>query len=158
MKALGPLSARYELLVDNLGRRVVEPLGMSVVGLPGAFTGSERLLYALATNLAGGNISLRYHPPKDESEQSVFGMSFEHVIAKGSGIASGELQIDSNTVPPVEDTTDWVIGPVSIRGRALYATLSGGKVGSDYQLIWTATDSDGNAWVRTALCLVAQTS
>jgi hypothetical protein len=64
----------------------------------------------------------------------------------------------TNTVPPVAADTDWVIGAVSVRGRAVYASLTGGVEGKDYQVRWSATDSDGNIWPRTALVLCAQTS
>jgi hypothetical protein len=36
--------------------------------------------------------------------------------------------------------------------------LTGGVSGTDYQIKWTATDSAGNVWPRTALVLCADTS
>jgi hypothetical protein len=45
-----------------------------------------------------------------------------------------------------------------VRGRALYAMLAGGVAGTDYQLKWTALDTAGRTWPRTALVLCADTS
>jgi hypothetical protein len=45
-----------------------------------------------------------------------------------------------------------------VRGRALYAMLAGGVAGTDYQLKFTAVDTAGNTWPRTALVLCADTS
>lgn len=103
-------------------------------------------------------LSRRYTPEKPPGEESVFGMSFEYVIPPGVGIVSGELDILTNTVEPEDATADWSQGPVTVRGRVVYANLSGGVDGTDYQLRWTANDTDGNVWVRTGLCLVANTS
>ena len=50
---------------------------------------------------------------------------------------------------------------VAVQGRLLYATVTAipvGPDGVDYGLIWTATDTDGNVWPRTALVLCAYTS
>jgi hypothetical protein len=85
-------------------------------------------------------------------------MDFSYVIPKGVGIASGALAIKHNKVPPTDATADWTLGQVQVRDRVLYATLAGGVDGSDYQLIWTATDTDGNIWPRTGLVLCAATS
>ena len=102
-------------------------------------------------------ISRRYNPEHPAGEQCNFGIDFSHVIPVGVGIASGTLSIWTNTVEPVE-STDWTIGDVTIRGRVLYAELTGGLDGTDYQLRLIATDTDGNVWPRTALVLCAQTS
>jgi hypothetical protein len=85
-------------------------------------------------------------------------MDFSFVIPPGVGISTGAVHLYTNTVPPVAADTDWVIGAVSVRGRAVYASLTGGVEGKDYQVRWSATDSDGNIWPRTALVLCAQTS
>jgi hypothetical protein len=103
-------------------------------------------------------LSRRYTPEKPTAETSIFGMSFESVIPPGVGIASGVLDIFSNVVPPVDLKDDWTMGPVLVQGRVLYATLSGGKTGTDYILQWTATDTNGNIWPRSGLVLVAETS
>ena len=103
-------------------------------------------------------ISRRYSPEKPPSESCVFGMDYSFVIPFGVGLASGTLEIFTNTVPPHEADDEWDVGDVCVRDRTLYATLCGGKHGIDYQLRWTATDTEGNIWPRTALCLCAETS
>lgn len=103
-------------------------------------------------------LSRRYTPEKPPSETAVFGMDFSAIIPPGVGILSGSLDILTNTVPPVEASTQWIKGPVTVRGRVLYANLGGGVNGTDYQLVWTAQDTQGNVWPRVGLCLVAQTS
>jgi hypothetical protein len=103
-------------------------------------------------------LSRRYTPEHPPGEQCNFGMDFSFVIPPGVGISSGGVHLYTNTVPPVAADTDWVIGAVSVRGRAVYASLTGGVEGKDYQVRWSATDSDGNIWPRTALVLCAQTS
>lgn len=103
-------------------------------------------------------LSRRYTPEKPPDESCLFGLDYSEVIPPGVGIASGTLSIMTNTVPPKDATADWTIGAVTVRGRVIYARLSGGKEGTDYQLRWVATDTDGNIWPRTALQLVAQTS
>ena len=55
-------------------------------------------------------------------------------------------------------STDFTIGPVMVQGRAIYASLSGGVLGPDYQLHWNAIDTLGNVWPRTGLLLCAYTS
>ena len=79
------------------------------------------------------------------------------MIPPGVGITSGQLEIWENVVPAVP-STDFVVGPVQVRGRAVYANLSGGAEGTDYQFRWNAIDTDGKSWWRTALLLCAQTS
>lgn len=76
----------------------------------------------------------------------------------GVGIEQGTLAIFTNTASPVPADGDWQIGEVYVRGRAIYANLSGGVPGVDYQLQWTALDTQGNVWPRTCLCLCAPTS
>jgi hypothetical protein len=103
-------------------------------------------------------LSRRYTPEHPPGEACAFGLDFSFVIPPGVGIASGSLSIWKNIVPPVEDTTDWTIGAIQVRGRAVYCQLSGGVEGNDYQLRFSATDTEGNVWNRTALILCAQTS
>jgi hypothetical protein len=110
-------------------------------------------------------LSRRYTPEKPPGEKCNFGMDYAMVIPPGVGIVSGTLTIETNNVVP-QYATDWLINgapaqpsaPVAVHGRALYAQLDGGTVGTDYVLHWVATDTDGNIWPRSALCLVAQTS
>jgi hypothetical protein len=103
-------------------------------------------------------LSRRYTPEHPPGEQCNFGLDYSFVIPPGVGISSGALAIFSNAVPPVAADADWTVGAVTVRGRAVYALLKGGIEGTDYQLRWTATDTQGNVWPRTTLILCAQTS
>ena len=103
-------------------------------------------------------LSRRYTPEHPPGEECNFGMDFSFIVPPGVGLESGSLAIWTNRVPPVDDSANWTIGAVSVRGRAVYALVSGGVEGTDYQFRWVATDTAGNIWPRTALCLCAQTS
>jgi hypothetical protein len=103
-------------------------------------------------------LSKRYHPEHPPGETCPFGMDFSAVIPPGVGISSGALTIWTNAQPPVAADGDWTKGAVTVLDRVLYATLSGGKDGTDYILRWTATDTAGNVWPRSGLVLCAQTS
>jgi hypothetical protein len=103
-------------------------------------------------------LSRRYTPEKDPGESSTFGMDFSTLIPPGVGISGGTLAIFTNTKPPIAADADWSKGTVTVYDRTLYAMLGGGKVGIDYLLTWTATDTNGNVWPRSALCLCAPTS
>jgi hypothetical protein len=156
MKPLRGLSARPELLVDHHGVRIAEPFSRSVIGLPGPWP-DARVVWATPTNIGGG-LSRRYVPAHPPGETATFAMSFDDVVAAGVGLTSGTLTIRTNVVPPVDVTASWTVGAVTVRGRALYATVKGGVAGTDYQFTWTANDTDGNIWPRTGLCLCATTS
>lgn len=103
-------------------------------------------------------LSRRYTPEHPPGETCMFGLDYSFVIPPGVGIALGTLSIYTNTATPVAADGDWTKGPVTVRGRAVYALLSGGIEGKDYQLRWSATDTAGNTFPRTTLCLCAQTS
>ena len=103
-------------------------------------------------------ISRRYTPEHPSGEQCNFGLDYSAVVPPGVGLASGALEIFTNTVAPQPADADWTVGPVVVRGRALYALLTGGLDGVDYQLRWVATDTNGNIWPRTVLVLCADTS
>jgi hypothetical protein len=103
-------------------------------------------------------LSRRYSPEFAPGEASIVGMDFSYVIPVGVGISAGTLAIYTNVAVPKPAVADFTLGPVTVRGRALYAAISGGIDGVDYQLRWSATDSQGNVWPRTALMLCAQTS
>jgi hypothetical protein len=103
-------------------------------------------------------LTRRYSPEWAPAEVGSIGMDFSAIIPPGVGIASGKLDIASNTVPPVASSDFTVAGAPQVIGRAVYATVSGGVGGKDYQFTWTATDTNGNAWPRTALLLCAPTS
>jgi hypothetical protein len=102
-------------------------------------------------------LSRRYTPEHPPGEHAIFGLDFSPIVPPGVGLASGTVGVWTNVYPFVV-STDWTIGTVSVWGRALYAPLTGGVEGTDYQIRWIATDTDGNQWPRTALCLCAQTS
>ena len=103
-------------------------------------------------------LSRRFSPEHPPGEDCAFGLDFSFVIPPGVGIQSGTLAILTNTAAPADASADWTIGPVLVRGRALYAMLSGGVAGTDYQLKFTAFDMAGNKWPRVALVLCADTS
>jgi hypothetical protein len=103
-------------------------------------------------------LSRRYSPEHPPGEACNFGLDYAFVIPPGTGISSGQLDIFTNTAPPVAADADWVKGPVTVQGRTVYCHLSGGINGTDYRLRWTATDTDGNPWPRTTLVLCADTS
>lgn len=103
-------------------------------------------------------LSRRYTPEHPPGENCSFGVDFSFVIPPGVGLVSGTLAILTNTAAPIDATADWTIGAVTVRGRALYAMLTGGVAGTDYKLVWTANDTQGNVWPRTCLVLCAETS
>jgi hypothetical protein len=102
-------------------------------------------------------LSRRYSPEWAPGEQASIGIDFSFVIPPGVGISSGALAIFTNSAAPVS-SSDFTIGPVTVQGRVIYASLSGGVAGTDYQLRWSAADTSGNVWPRTALLLCALTS
>jgi hypothetical protein len=103
-------------------------------------------------------LSRRYFPEHPPGEVSPFGMDFSAIIPVTVAIDYGVLDIFTNTQPPVEAKSDWVVSPVEVHGRVVYATLNGGKDGVDYILTWTAVDTQGNVWPRSGLILCAATS
>ena len=102
-------------------------------------------------------LSRRYTPEFGPGESCNIGLDYSRVIPPGIGISSGSLSIFTNTATP-QPSSDFTIGAVTIRGRTVYAGLSGGVEGRDYQLRWIAVDTVGNVWPRTCLMLCAQTS
>ena len=132
--------------LDDVGRR----------DLPVPALAGGRMVQALPPGFSG--LARRYssHPP---GESSVFAMDFSMVVQRGVTIVTGGVLVMLNTfvVAPVP-SPDWMVGAVGIDGRAVNARLTGGVEGTDYQVRWTVTDSDGNTFVRTALVLCAQTS
>jgi hypothetical protein len=103
-------------------------------------------------------LSRRYTPEFPPGESSVIGYDFSFVIPPGVGIERGVLTILTNSATPQPADADFTIGPIQVRGRAIYCTLTGGVLGADYQLHWTAFDTLGNEWPRTGLLLCAYTS
>lgn len=103
-------------------------------------------------------LSRRYSPEHPPGESCSFGLDYSAIVPVGVGLSSGTLNILTNTATPADASGDWTIGAVKVQGRALYANLSGGVAGTDYQLKWTALDTAGNTWPRTTLVLCADTS
>lgn len=95
-------------------------------------------------------------------------MDFSPIIPPGVGIASASLFIETNNQPPAIASGDFSsphadpavpnFFSCEVRGRAVYVFLRGGVSGRDYRLIWTAIDTEGNEYPRTALLLCGQTS
>ena len=104
------------------------------------------------------SLSRRYSPEFAPGESCNLGYDFSPVIPPGVGIVSGSLSIYSNTPVPQAADADFTVGAVNVLGRAIYARLSGGTAGKDYQLRWTATYSHGDTWPRVGLMLCAPTS
>lgn len=140
------------MIVDPAARGLLDPSTQTIVGRNKPNWG-ERLLWALPMDQSGMQRYLPHHPPTEVCD---FGLDFSFVVPYGVGLVSGSLAIFSNLAIPAP-SSDWTIGPVTTRGRSLYAQLSGGVSGGDYQLLWTAVDSAGNTWPRTALCLCSNT-
>lgn len=140
-------------MVDRAGRGVADPSG-ALIGM--SIQSRDRMAWALSLN-APQSVSVRYQPNHPPTESCNFWMDFSFLIPFGVGITAGSLAIFQHLAFPVA-STDWSQGPVIVQGRAIYATLSGGALGKDYELRWTATDTAGNLWPRTALVLCAETS
>jgi hypothetical protein len=169
MRSLRNLTPRPELLVDNYGVIVCDPLS-AVIGwsgpvdtqgnlVPVPFVGEVREIWASSLNIGGG-LTARFFPAHPPGESCVFGIGFDTVVPAGVGLAWGTLAITTNAVPPVDASADWTVAEagVVVRGRGIYARLTGGVAGTDYQLTFTAYDNEGNLWPRTGLCLCSQTS
>lgn len=148
-------SPRPELVVDERGRRVGAPDG-STIGIPGPLPG-RRVIWAFPTNAPGGGPSRRYSPPFPPNDFVTIGIDMSFVIPLGADVASATLSIFTNTASPAP-STDFTLGLITIEGRSVYATLTGGVSGQDYQLRWNVNDSLGNQWQRTGLLLCALTS
>jgi hypothetical protein len=103
-------------------------------------------------------ISRRYTPAFAPGEASLIGLDYSYVIPPGVGIAAGTLHFFQNLAVPVAADTDFNIGTVLVVGRTLVCDISGGVEGRDYQVVWTATDTDGFVWPRTVLMSCAPTS
>jgi hypothetical protein len=145
------MSPLPELLVDERGRPIGSPDGYAV-GFD-SFSESARVIWAFPTNAPGGGMSRRYSPPWPPGDEGVVGIALDFVLPAIGGLPiSAELTID-----PLGDFLI-LTNPLTIAGRSVYATISGGVSGRDYQLRWTVTDGDGNIYQRTGLLLCAPTS
>jgi len=104
------------------------------------------------------SLNNRYLPSHPQGQSCLYCLDFSNILPAGVGITTGNLVIELNTVPPASAGSDFIVGPVSVVGRRLYAQLTEGVSGRDYRLNWLALDSLGNAWPRTCLLLCAATS
>lgn len=106
-------------------------------------------------------LTRRYSPEMAPNEGSMFGMDFSAIIPPGVGISLGQCAAWRNAFPRVPaPLNELVVGNVQIVGRTLIAFIEafGPAQGNDYQLEWTAFDTQGNVWPRTGLLLVSPTS
>ena len=156
MTSIGPPNSWTTILVDPAARGVADPFN-AVIGKPRPLS-RDRVIWGLSLN-GVSSPAKRYQPDHPSSEVCYFGFDFSPMIPYGEGIVSGTLAFFTNVANPVAADADWtVISPPEVRGRAIYALLTGGVVGTDYQLRWSATDTAGSVWPRTALVLCALTS
>jgi len=144
-----------QLLVDHDGFRVGDAQG-GTIGVPGPLS-RRRVVWAQLTDEAGGSPTRRYVPAWAANESDPVGLNMAMILVPGVGISSGSLTIWTNTAVPAQ-STDFVIGTPVIEGRVVYASLSGGVQGRDYQLRWVITDTQGNVWPRVALLLCSMPS
>jgi len=102
------------------------------------------------------SVSNRYltWPP---NEQGFVGYDFSPVIPPGVALANATLTIVTNTNPPLPQT-DFTQQPVTIISRQCWCSIAGGAEGTDYQLRFTASDTAGHVWNRTATMLCAEHS
>ena len=106
-------------------------------------------------------LSRRYTPDFTPGDSNSIGYDFSPLIPLGVGLkddGSAALNIYYNTATADGADADFTISPLTIVGRAIYAVLTGGTLGKDYQLWWTVTDTQGNIWTRVGLMLCAPTS
>lgn len=155
MTAIGPPNSRTEILVDPANNGIADPSNV-IVGRPRPLS-RDRVVWAQGLNGAASPAK-RYYPDHPSTELCYFGMDLSAVVPPGVGLVSGELAIFTNVANPVAADGDWTVGTVEVHGRSIYALLTGGVLGTDYQLRWTATDSVGSVWPRMALILCAETS
>jgi hypothetical protein len=104
-------------------------------------------------------LNRRYTPEHPPGESCTFGFDFSFLVPVGVGLLNPSVAIWTNTPGDVQPSSDWIIedGP-EIEGRTVYAKLSGGVEGTDYQIRWQVDDTEGNTWPRTGLILCAQTA
>jgi hypothetical protein len=90
-------------------------------------------------------------------ETVTIGLDMSAVLPPGIGLTTASISTATNTTPPVA-STDFTFGPVSMRGRQAWCTISGGVADTDYQLTWILTDTASNVWPRTVLLKCANTA
>lgn len=102
-------------------------------------------------------LARRYQPSWPPGEAAWIGLDFSDVLPPGIAIVTGTLTILINQSPVIPQT-DFTQGPVVIDGRRVWSQITGGALGTDYQVRWTVGDSREQTWSRTALLLCAETS
>lgn len=102
-------------------------------------------------------LSRRYNPEHAPGDSLNYGMDFSYLIPPDVWITDAGIAIFLNTVDPTP-SDDFAIGPVGWQRRVVYARLTGGIGGTDYQLAWTIRDSTGSVLTRTAMVLCGDTS
>lgn len=153
MQNLGPPNYSSNAVLDPAGRAVAD-VSSNVIGKQRQPMRGQRLLWAVPLTQSGVQRYLPNHPPGESCD---FGYDFSALVPPGFGLVSGSLNIVTNVANPVT-STDWTIGPVTFARRQAYCLLTGGVLGTDYQLRWNVVDTLGNAWNRTGLILCAITS
>lgn len=105
------------------------------------------------------SINNRFEPSHPAGESIQYGLDFSPILPPGVTITTGAINVQYNTVPPTP-TFDLSVTPLTPNPntRRMYATVTGGTMGRDYRIAWTAQDSLGNTWIRTTLLLCAATS
>jgi hypothetical protein len=103
------------------------------------------------------SLGTRYTPAHPAGDAVTYGLDLSALLPWGVAPASCSLTIVTNQ-NPVQSQSDFAPPTCEIRGRRVYARLSGGQAGVDYQLRWLTVDTMGNTWQRTMLLLCATTS
>lgn len=103
------------------------------------------------------SINNRFTPSHPAGQSITYGLDFANILPQGVTLDGVQIGLYTNTVPPAP-SSDMQQGEVAVVGRRAYTELSGGVAGTDYQVLFTATDNLGNTWPRTVLLLCAATS
>jgi hypothetical protein len=133
-------------VVDAWGFALADPADGSIVGTPGIEI--SKLMDARFA-LLGRRV---WHAPGDSA---TYGLDFTSLISADAAIGSAAVAPFTNTVAPTA-TTDLTIAAIATYARIVYARVTGGVLGSDYQLRFTASDTQGNVFTRAALLLCTQ--
>ena len=103
-------------------------------------------------------LARRYQPSLPPGESAYLGMDFSPILPPGVILESASVTILTNTNPATPGGGGWTLQPPVILGRQAWVQATGGTEGVDYQIRFSAQDSRGNTWNRTALLLCAQSS
>lgn len=144
-----------DLLVDPFGVPLFSPPVPSASQAAAAV--GMREVVPLPTRLVWAALARRYEPSHPPGEVCLFGMDFSFLLPMGVGIGFAQLNIFNNTFLSPDVSADWVIGPVTVSGRRVWTLLQGGVAGSDYELRFSITTTDGDIFPRSGLVLCSQT-